>query len=370
MTQPLRWRTRLERRARQHWRPGLAGPVAALVIALLAACGGAPLPTGDAEWIWADLPPDRVGPVAFWAVRDFDLEAAPAEAELLALADEEYVLWLNGHRVGSNRYRAGAPLDVYPVAPLLVTGANRLAVEVRSSRGAGGLLAALVLPGGDAAVVTDRSWHLLPRHHPGIVPAWQPVGAGEGLVSWGRPPVGRWGRPERGPGEGRPRPLAAAAGLPCDPLPAVARRGEAPGRVVFDFGREVTGYLALIREPAAAAGPSDAALLLTGAEPLAPLEHPRQAVPVVTLPGLPVWTDVVPRRFRYAVVSGLPGLAAAQVLPVFPEALGRLPEPRAEGLAAGERSEADGIVGLRPPVRTSPTEEAVRRRVLGTDASE
>src|SRR5436305_12000552 len=125
-------------------RSSLSGPLgrraratlAVFLVALAAAIGVralwarraiAALPTGAAEWIWAPLG-RTVEPLAFYAARDFDLAAPPAAARLLAAADEEYVLYLNGRRVGSGGTPAGARplLDAYEVAPLLRRGANRL----------------------------------------------------------------------------------------------------------------------------------------------------------------------------------------------------------------------------------------------------
>ncbi len=313
------------------------------------------VPTGAAEWIWAPLPRHRVASLAFWAVRDFRLDAVPERAELLALADEEYVAWLNGHRVGSDRYRPGAALDVYEVAPLLLPGANRLVFEVRSARGAGGLLAAL--RAGDATpVVTDPTWRVVRRAAPGLVEGRLPLGDAAAAVSWGRPPAGRWGLPERGP----VRPLAGDVADLCDPLPAPAGSGAPPARTVFDWGREVYGYLRLDRAPRAAAAGPGAALLLTGDRPLQPLAEPHQAAPVVVAPAAATWTDTVPRRFRYATVTGLDGLVAAAVLPVDPAAAGRLPPAPAETGPAG-------LLGLRVPPQLTPLEKEVRRRLDGEE---
>src|SRR5215204_939422 len=52
--------------------------------------------TGAAQWIWESRDRRDIEPTAFYAVRDFDLEAPPQRARLLAAADEEYVLYLNG----------------------------------------------------------------------------------------------------------------------------------------------------------------------------------------------------------------------------------------------------------------------------------
>ena len=320
---------------------------------------GRGLPTGDAAWIWAALPLSYTEPVAFWAVRDFALDEVPAAAELSILGDDEYVAYLNGRRVGSNRYVPGAPVDRYRVEELLVPGGNRLAVELRSARGAGGLLARLDLGRGEGAIESDESWRIVRRHHPGLVRGWQPLGepaagGAEEPYLWGRPPVGRWGRPR----EVRERPLAAAVAEPCAPRPAVARSA-APGfRQVFDWGEEVFGYLTLRLDPALAGEPP-VGLLLTGAEPRRPLEDPELAAPVVPLPLLPVWTDVLPRRFRYASITGLPTLVAAEVLPVDPGAAALLPDPGS--------APPTPLLGLDAPLHLTPAERAVRRRIDGVD---
>ena len=304
----------------------------ALLLALLAAAGeraaarwaASGLPTGDAEWIWAPLPGEPKHPIAFWAVRDFTLDAVPEAASLLIAADEEYVVHLNGARVGSNRYAPGRPLDRYEVGPLLLPAGNRLAVELRSSRGQGGLLAALDLGEGREPVVSDRRWRVLRRDRPGVPEGWAPAGGGEPAASWGRPPVGRWGRPQRW----ADRPRAAEVCALCEPGAAGRRAGRAPEEVVFDFGREVAGYLVLERSADAAAdGDTAAALLTAGERAPDPLAAPELAAPVLAMPGAREWTDPTPRRFRRVTVTGLEGLERARVLPVEDGALAALPGP-------------------------------------------
>lgn len=338
------------------------------------------LPTGAAEWIWHDTRSETPAPAAFYAVRDFRLSERPDRAHLLALADEEYVLYLNGRRVGSNRYEPGAPLDVYPVADLLLVGPNRLVAELRSSRGAGGFLAALEVEDGEGAVsrpvVTDRSWRLVPQHQPGLLEGWLPVAGGAASPetageeepfprprSWGRPPTGRWDLPRRG----EVRPVAASLESPgirvCAPSPAQGGVGEPPQRVVFDFGREVTGYLEISR-PAGPPVPPRVSLLATGEGPPRPLADPAAAVPVVAVPGSPRWSDVVPRRFRYAAVVGMEGPLEAAVLPVEPDLLEALP-----GALTGEAA-TPGLLGLFPRGRRTPAEDAVRRRLMAAEEEE
>lgn len=358
------------------WRIGRRG--VGIVVFVLAAAGlavavergvhrwaGRALPTGDAEWIWAALPPSSTEPVSFWAVRDFRLDEVPVLAELSLLADEEYVAHVNGRRVGSNRYAPGglgdraAPVDRYRVEGLLLAGDNRLAIELRSSRGAGGLLAALDLGPGRRPILSDETWRIKRRHHSGLLGGWQPLGdpaagGAEEPYVWGRPPIGLWGRPR----EVRPRPLAAAVAVPCEPLPAAARRSAAGARQLFDWGEEVYGYLTLRLDPALAARPA-VGLLLTGAAPRRPLEEAEIAVPIVPVPAQATWTDAVPRRFRYAAVTGLPAVVAAEVVPVDPEAAALLPSPQG--------FELEPLLGLDTPLHLTPAEKAVRRQIDGVD---
>lgn len=294
--------------------------------------------TGAAEWIWPETPEHAV-PLAAYAIRDFHLDALPDAATLLALGDEEYVLYLNGHRVGSNRYRPGAPLDAYPVGPLLVTGPNRLVAELRSASGDGGFLAALTVDG-TSTVVTDPTWRVVRRHRPGLVEGWTPIPDDEIATSWGRPPLGRWGKLDRT----AERPLAASAGDPCHPVAAHASTGPAAS---FDFGRPVTGYLRLELDPEwVATEPQPLALFSTDAD-----RGP--TLPLLPVPGRPVWTDAVPQTFRHVTVTGLPTPLTATVLPVHsPTALPTPPDPTPPGLA-----------NLQPPPTPSLVEILVRRRL-------
>ena len=276
----------------------------------------ASLATGEAQWIWKPIDRKDHVPAAFYAIRDFDLETPPARARLLVTADEEYVLTLNGKRIGAGAYEPGALLDVYEVGPLLLPGGNRLVAELRSGRGAGGFLASLADEAtGRPLVVTDEGWRIFPRHQIGLVRGWLPRGEGGPALCWGFPPVGRWGRPR----PGRREPLLARGPL----LPAVAARpltldlgaaekGRPPGSpVLYDWGREVEGRLTLDVRPGKELG---VGLLFTGAEPPDPLSaEPSGAV--LILPGRHDWLDAHPRRFRYALLVGLVRPAAAAVLP-------------------------------------------------------
>lgn len=324
------------------------------------------LPTGGAEWIWVERSRIDRSPSAFYAVRDFELDAPPSRARLMILADPEYILTLNGKRIGAGRYPPGAPearLDVYEVGDLLLPGGNRLIVELRSDRGAGGLLVALQDADGRTLVRSDGEWRIVKRHHLGLIRGWLPLGSGgaeSGLESepafrWGLPPTGRWGEPTVGPV--RPRllelirdqPLAATrVAVPRIPLlPPTSARYLA----LFDFGREVTGYLTLQMQ---AGDGLRKALLYTGSEPPDPLVQ-RPAGAVLALTGRRSWMDSQPRRFRYALVVG-DRPAAARVLPVDPKA--------ADGLfAEGNERKVEGVFGIDPPRLRTPVEDEVWREL-------
>jgi hypothetical protein len=393
---------------RRRWIGALAAAFVAVVALTLAARAGSVVhgsggPSG--EWIW--LPHDRrqAQPLAFYLARDFDLAAPPSRARLLALGDPEYVLYLNGKRVGAGGWRPGARLDQYEVAPLLRPGGNRLLAELRSPDGAGGLLAGLVdTASGRTLVSTDGAWRAFRRHRLGLPRGWLPVDAwtapaavagpaaavpGEAAFSWGRPPTGRWGRVA--PGWPRPlfseltagrRPLPAVSAAPYVPPPETGLAADS-SMVLFDWGREVAGYLALEpgydpeMDPDLAQPPPDrqrTALLWTGDAP--PRLAGAGAEPsgaVVLLAGARQWLDVRLRRFRYALVIGLERPLAARVYEVdsgvaarfgMEIAGGSSAAAATEGAAAGAGPGSRGVFGLAAPPRLrSPVEDEIRRKL-------
>ena len=289
-------------------------------------------------------------PTAFYMIRDFDLAAPPASARLLVTADEEYVLTLNGRQIGAGAFQPGAILDVYGAGPFLRPGANRLMVEVRSARGAGGLLASLLDGAGRMLVGTDDRWRIFPAYALGLARGWLPLDHGVPVYCWGYPPMGRWGRPRPGPLK---LPLGELAGAPVPAVAAVARppvlptiAGRPPGSpVLYDWGREVTGYLSLELKPATAEPEMEKALLFTGDSPPDPLGA--NAASILMPAGRHSWLDARPRRFRYALILGLAPPAALSVLPVADAAV---PPP------AGEPR---GVLGIVPPPLRTPVEDEV-----------
>lgn len=334
-------------------RATLAVFLAALALALGARAvrsrQAAGLPTAGAEWIWAPLG-RTVEPLAFYAARDFELPAVPATARLSAAADEEYVLYLNGRRVGSGGAPPGSrpALDAYDVAPLLRAGPNRLVAELRSGRGAGGFLARLADGRGRTLAATDASWRILRRYHPGLVRGWLPLaGAGaaesEAAASWSRPPIGRWGM--LGPAVARP---LFAGGEPAVALPLAATVSARENGVWIDLGRAVDGYLALEVAPR-----SRRQIGVLDAGP--PLSR-TAAVQIVVAPGATLWTDPLPRRLRAFPVEGRLAVLGARV---YPSAIAPVPP-------VPEDQPAKGLLGLTPPLLGMPVEQAVWRELLGT----
>ncbi len=338
----------------------------AAVVALVAVEAGyrawaSTAPTRSAEWIWAREEPHESKPLAFYLVRDFHLSRTPPTAPLVVMGDEEYLLYLNGRRVGSNIYRPGAPLDRFDVAPLLVAGGNRLVAQVRSRKGSGGFLLQLSA-GGEELVASDGSWKVLRRYRPGILGGWLPTADAPSARVWGKPPTGRWGKVT----VGSPRPLFAermdfvpsAAASPSgsalkgDPLAwrALPEPFREPLKGAqwprsWSWPEVVEGYVELDFEE----GAPTAGLVYLSEAPVDRLA----AVPTDCLlspPGAPRWSSAVPRRFSHLAV-----VAAKQ-----PVAISVLPPPDGLKVRLAHSSE-EGVLGIEPPPRASPLEHEVLR---------
>ena len=325
----------------------LAGIAATFALAgsgksIRAAYARSVLPTRAAEWIWSGDARRERGPSAFWAARDFTLDAVPASAVLQVQADPEYVLWLNGRRIGAGRFALGAPLDGYEVAPLLQPGTNRLLAELRSDHGAGGFLLSLTEgPEGRQILASSPEWTILRRDDPNLIRGFRPLEAGTPAYSWSYPPIGRWGVPRLGAVRPLQPPRAAA------PRASATSSGVAGRSVRFDWGPEGTvGRLALRLVPEEAIQIAVLRVEPDGAGPSA-------AISVVLMPNQREWLDPEVRRIRSAEITGTVRIEAARVLPPFG------PEERIAGPALPPR----GLFGLQPPPLRTPVEDEVGRQL-------
>ena len=311
--------------------------------------------TRAAQWIWESRDRRDVSPAAFYAVRDFDLTTVPGRARVLVMADEEYILSLNGRRIGAGSWERGAPLDVYEVGPLLQPGPNRLLAELRSGRGEGGFLLSLEDGDGRQLLGTDKRWRIFHQHHPGLIRGWLPLARkpddppqipeSEPAFCWGVPPTGAWGRPV--PGEPRSLLFEVTSGAPV-PAATVAPAGgqDSPAEHLFDWGRNVAGYLTIELPPAP---DLRVGLLFTGDAPPDP-HRDRPAASVLALPRQRVWRAARPDRFRYALVVGIASPQGAAVQPVDAAVLPRLlPKPHT----------LKGVFGITPPPLRTPVENEV-----------
>lgn len=280
------------------------------------------LPTAGAEWIWARGALESSQSLAFFAVRDVELDAAPEKARVHVLADEAYILYVNGRRIGSGAWFARAPLDTYVLDGLLRPGWNRVVVELRSVRGAGGLLLAVVADGARAPVVaTGEDWRTF-RDAAGVVEGTRRFDEGEPARVWQSPPTGGWGVPRLG--SERPTFDAAVAltGGGLDPLLIEAREAGtrqaasdgAPRRTLDDFGRPVSGYLVL---RGLAAAPRRLRIEI-GIE-----AHPTASVDVLLAEGQNEWSASEARSLRYVEWPFPIEGASAGLLAVEPELAAR-----------------------------------------------
>lgn len=342
----------------------------------------------DAEWIWADGAAEEGRAVAFWAVRDVWLEDVDEPVWLSVVADAEYVAWIDGQRVGSGCWRPHRAIDRYDVTSLLEPGMSRIAIEVRSPRGAGGLLAALRRELDDRVETitgTDASWWIVRRERPELLFGLSTPEALGGTPPrvWGAPPTGRW-RPTAGAPVATEVELAAELDgdrerylRPVAVRHATARRvrwvdlrersrlPRIDRQVIFDFGEVVEGHLEVglacavddevdskTDDSPSALEPTPPALLFFGEEAPAVRGAPVDAV-LVAPEGACTWRDAKARRFRYAAVVGLSPKRRVVVDRV------AVPGAAAERL----QTKLDGVFGLAPARGWSAVEEEVWDRL-------
>lgn len=311
----------------------------------------------ERAWIWSGDPPRKVEPRAFYATRDFELANVSGSARLEVLGDPEYVVYLNGKRVGSRRTTTADEIDVYQVSPLLRAGTNRIVLELRSSTGSGAATVRLDDGHGNTVLSADGDWLVYGSGWRGLLDG-EPFIPTARAVQLATSPFGRWAAAK--PGSPRPRFGQVATGRP---LAAVAwrragetewrsmaeepsRKGRMGGRVEIDFGREVTGYLLLLFDR----GASVRGLVRFGAE-LADASGWNPDAVVLTPASRGSWQDAEPRRFRYVELVGLDELTWVGLSEIADSAYARLVSPPPVAL----------LSALVRPVRTPVVDEIWRR---------
>src|SRR5919201_905113 len=133
---------------------------------------------GDAVWLGSSHPFDLHEAYLDFR-RTFELNQAPASAELFMTADSRYKLWINGNfaaRGPARSYPHAQAVDRLAVAQHLHSGRNCLAVQVYQPgyshfayvhRGAAGVLAHLVNEG-QTLLASDTPWRV--RRNPSFSP--------------------------------------------------------------------------------------------------------------------------------------------------------------------------------------------------------
>lgn len=311
-----------------------------------------------ASWIWETRASKGMArPVVFFAARDFDLESVPEGAEVLAVADEEFRLFVNGRLVSAGRRppgRVGA-VDRRSVSGLLHGGANRVSVELRSRRGAGAFLFCLRV-GERCFVQSDETWRTTREYSSGIHAGWWPTEAGEPARVWGRNPVGRWS-------------LSADLAEAVPPLdtclePQTVTHEERPsstspegaglGASLFDLGVEARGFLSIERVDGE---PSVAWLRWARRREELTTWNEAETRPVIMADAARQWVDVEPAEARFVEVTG-PLLARGVRL-----------QPLSSGCwvesGSDERS-GSSLFGVEPRASKSPMENEVRSQVQST----
>jgi hypothetical protein len=329
----------------------LAGIVAVVLLAAgersLNALRAGGEPAWGACWIWAEVALDDPRPLAFLAVREFELTSVPGEAWVSALADESFVLFLNGSYVGAGTYSAEARMARYRVESLLHVGTNRLVVELRSRRGVGGFLANLLVDGegalGRPVVVTDGDWQIFRRDERSTWRAGS-LPKGEPARVWHQAPTGRW-RPRTGT---EPLPIPLQGNTRPRRITALRKVDSDRTLQLFEWEEEVEGFL-LLNLPSQETPP---ALAWFGDEKPDPRSRAADEL-LIFLPGQHLWRDRHPRRFKYLLLAGLKLSKKPQVRLLKPEVSLRLRPPLP----------LKGVLGITPPFAHSAAEVAIWQRL-------
>ncbi len=117
----------------------------------------------DAHWIWDQKPgtPGASSNVPRFLRREFELASKPAAAEIHITVDNQYILYVNGNKVGSSD--DWMDVESYDVAKLLNKGTNAIAIEAKNADGVAAAICWLKLTDANkkvAVIGTDASWRV------------------------------------------------------------------------------------------------------------------------------------------------------------------------------------------------------------------
>ncbi|MBZ0112506.1 MAG: hypothetical protein K8J08_08605 [Thermoanaerobaculia bacterium] len=297
------------------------------------------------DWIWdpewPSMPAARAH--AFAVERTVTVPAVvPASARLLIQADEEYHLSINGQWVGAGRYRDGTRWDAYPISSLVRPGENQLRVELRSSRGVGGLLLCLQAEAGAPCWLrSNELWKVVPADR----------SPSRSAKAWGQAPVGKWPLPtgilERGLASvciDTAHPATPRRIVALDPL----TRGEGEDEVSLPvwslrWGPRARAILELDLDPAV----RHLGELSFGHNRRLPVDRTSRET-VITEPGQSTFRSVTGRELRIAEVDGIAEVLGGRYYRVRDECddwMFELPPP------------TEGLLGLPPPPSRTPVQD-------------
>jgi len=115
------------------------------------------------QWIWHPDPHEGEW-IAFRRTLALPAGREIAAARASVTADDEYVLFVNGQRVGGNAY--WPQIGHHDLTPLLESGANALGVRARNSGGDRGLILGVTVvfaDGGVERIASDDGWRCTPE---------------------------------------------------------------------------------------------------------------------------------------------------------------------------------------------------------------
>lgn len=152
-----------------------------------------PADWSGAQWIWdaSDAPGESSTKPRF-VRRTFELAAAPSKAELAITADNSYVVYVNGQKVGADD--SWNSVESYDVAKHLRAGKNTVAVRAANQGGPAGLLVWLgvTVDNKPLSIASGPSWRLTTQESAGWEDAAFDDAAWKPAVSLGAAGIGPW----------------------------------------------------------------------------------------------------------------------------------------------------------------------------------